>query len=99
MVLEEARVAAGLSLQTRRALLEQMAPEYHEAPPPKKRLLLDAFTRTTGYHRTYAQWLLNHSEKVLQTIPGIRANRAMGQTSWTRSCRHGTPTTASVANV
>jgi hypothetical protein len=61
-------VAAGLSLQTRRALLEQMAPAYHEAPPAKKRLLLDAFTRTTGYHRVYAQWLLNHREQVLQPV-------------------------------
>ncbi len=68
MVPEEARVAAGLSLQTRRALLEHMAPAYREAPPAKKRVLLDAFTQTTGYHRAYAQWLLNHSKEVLQTI-------------------------------
>jgi hypothetical protein len=68
MVPEEARVAAGLSLQTRRAVLEQMASAYREAPPAKKRVLLDEFTQTTGYHRTYARWLLNHSEDVLQPV-------------------------------
>jgi len=31
-------------------------------------VLLDEFTQTTGYHRTYARWLLNHSEDVLQTV-------------------------------
>ena len=56
----------GLSLQTRRELLEHRAPQYREASPAQKRDLLDAFTRITGYHRTYAQWLLNHSEQVLQ---------------------------------
>ncbi len=68
MVPEEARVAAGLSLQTRRALLENVASAYREAPPAKKRVLLDEFTQTTGYHRTYARWLLKHSEEVLQTV-------------------------------
>jgi hypothetical protein len=28
----------------------------------QKKGLLDAFARTTGYHRTYAMWLLNHPE-------------------------------------
>ncbi len=68
MVSEEARVAAGLSLQTRRAVLEQMASAYRDAPLTKKRVLLDEFTQTTGYHRTYARWLLNHSQEVLQTV-------------------------------
>jgi hypothetical protein len=45
-----------------------MAPAYREAAPAKKRVLLDAFTQTTGYHRTYAQWLLKHSEEVLRVV-------------------------------
>ena len=61
-------MAAGLSLQTRRAVLEQMASAYRNAPRTKKRVLLDEFTQTTGYHRTYARWLLNHSQEVLQTV-------------------------------
>ncbi len=66
MVPGEANVAVKLRLQIRRELLEQMAPQYREAPPAKKRVLLDEFTHLTGYHRTYAQWLLNHSQQVLQ---------------------------------
>jgi hypothetical protein len=31
-------------------------------------MLLDAFVATTGYHRTYARWLLNHVEEVQQTL-------------------------------
>ncbi|HEY4034179.1 MAG TPA: hypothetical protein VGL94_09485 [Ktedonobacteraceae bacterium] len=45
----------GLRLQTRRELLEHIAPQYREALPAKKRMVLDAFTQITGYHRTYAQ--------------------------------------------
>jgi hypothetical protein len=61
-------VAVGLSLQTRRAVLEQIASAYREAPLAKRRVLLAEFTQTTGYHRTYARWLLNHSEEVLQPV-------------------------------
>ena len=31
------------------------------------RTLLNAFVATTGYHRTYARWLLNHAEEVQRT--------------------------------
>jgi hypothetical protein len=31
-------------------------------------MLLDAFVATTGYHRKYAMWLLNHAEEVKQTL-------------------------------
>jgi hypothetical protein len=68
MVPEEVRVGVGLSLQIRRAVLEHMASAYRDAPLAKKRVLLDEFTQTTGYHRTYARWLLNHSEDVLQPV-------------------------------
>ena len=57
----------GLSLHTRRELLQQIAPQYREASFAKKRMLLDAFTQTTGYSRKYAMWLLNHAEEVQQT--------------------------------
>lgn len=46
MVPEEARVAAGLSLQTRRVLLEHMAPAYREAPLSQRRVLSDEFIQT-----------------------------------------------------
>ena len=59
----------GISLQTRRALLQHMLPQYREASTVKKKSkLLDAFTAATGYHRKYAMGLLNHA-KVEQSTP------------------------------
>src|SRR5579859_1587959 len=57
-----------LSYQARRALLQQTVPQYREASPSQKRTLLDAFVAATGYHRTYARWLLNHAQEVQQTL-------------------------------
>ena len=57
-----------LSYQTRRALLQQTVPQYREASPSQQRTLVDAFVIATGYHRTYARWLLNHAEEVQQTL-------------------------------
>jgi hypothetical protein len=47
-------VGAGLSLQAKRELLQQFAPQYRRASPAEKKGLLNAFTRATGYHRKYA---------------------------------------------
>jgi hypothetical protein len=45
-------MGGGLRLQTRRASLQQMIPQYREASSVKKKSkLLDAFTVTTGYNR------------------------------------------------
>src|SRR3989440_11758827 len=52
-----------------------MAPQYRQASPAQKRMLLDAFVATTGYHRTYARWLLNHAEEVQQTHGRSRLRR------------------------
>ena len=57
-----------LNYQARREVLQQIAPEYREASPSQKRTLLDAFVAATGYHRTYARWLLNHTEEVQHTL-------------------------------
>ncbi len=57
-----------LSYQARRALLQQTVPQYREASPSQKKTLLDAFVAATGYHRTYARWLLNHAEEVQQIL-------------------------------
>ena len=56
-----------LSYQARREVLQQAEPQYREASSSQKRTLLDAFVSTTGYHRKYARWLLNHAEEVQQT--------------------------------
>src|SRR5690348_11429543 len=65
---KEGRVEKSLSYQARRALLQQAVPEYREASRSQKRTLLDAFVAATGYHRTYARWLLNHADEVQQTL-------------------------------
>jgi hypothetical protein len=57
--------AIELSSKTRSAPIGHT--QYREASSSQKRTLLDAFVSTTGYHRTYARWLLNHTEKVQQT--------------------------------
>ena len=57
-----------LRYQARRALLQQTVSQYREASPSQKRTLLDAFVAATGYHRTYARWLLNHAEEMQQTL-------------------------------
>jgi hypothetical protein len=56
-------VETGLSLQTRRALLQQAIPQYRQA--------------TTGYNRKYAMWLLNHA-KVEQHTPQHTCPRHYG---------------------
>jgi hypothetical protein len=59
----------GISLQTRRELLQHLLPQYREASTVKKKSkLLDAFTAATGYNRKYAMGLLNHA-KVEQFAP------------------------------
>ncbi len=65
---EEGSVDKSLSYQARRELLQQAVPQYREASPSQKRTLLDAFVAATGYHRTYARWLLNHAEEVQPTL-------------------------------
>jgi hypothetical protein len=53
----------GMSLQTRRALLQHILPQYHQASTVKKKSkLLDALTAATGYNRKYAMGLLNHAK-------------------------------------
>ena len=63
-----------MTLQSRRALLKQFAPQYCEAASAQKGALLDTFVQATGYHRRYGMWLLNHAEDVLQAPAYKRAS-------------------------
>ena len=59
---------AGVSLQTRREILQHMLPQYRKASSVKRKSkLLDAFTAATGYNRKYAMGLLNHAQEVQPT--------------------------------
>jgi hypothetical protein len=64
-----------VTLQSRRELLKQFAPQYCEAASAQKGALLDTFVQATGYHRRYGMWLLNHAEEVLQAPAYKRASR------------------------
>jgi hypothetical protein len=71
-------VESGLSLQTRRELLQQVIPQYRAATTVRKKSkLLDAFTATTGYNRKYAMHLLNHTKEV-QLVPQHPRRRHCG---------------------
>jgi hypothetical protein len=72
---KEGSVEQSLSYQERRALLQQTVSRYREAAPSQKRRLLDAFVAATGYHRTYARWLLNHAEEVQRTLRRPRSRQ------------------------
>src|SRR6201998_1490565 len=61
---EERKMEKSLRYQARREVLQQLAPQYLQASAAQTRTLLDIFVATTGYHRTYARWLLNHAEEV-----------------------------------
>ena len=97
IVPEEGSVEKSLSYQARREVLQQVAPQYREASSSQKRTLLDAFVATTGYHRTYARWLLNHAEEVQQSH-GTHSRTSMDRTSNMHSFWPGTPPTASAPN-
>src|SRR5438270_9194159 len=73
---EEGSVEQSLSYQARRALLQRAVPQYREASPSQKRTLVDAFVAATGYHRTYARWLLNHADEVQQTLRRPRPRKS-----------------------
>jgi hypothetical protein len=55
---------AGVSLQTKREILQHILPQYRKASSVKRKSkLLDAFTAATGYNRKYAMGLLNHAQE------------------------------------
>jgi hypothetical protein len=74
-VSEGGSVEKSLGYQARRVLLQQAVPQYRDASSSQKRTLLDAFVAATGYHRTYARWLLNHAEEVKQTLQRPRPRK------------------------
>jgi hypothetical protein len=65
-------VGNGWRTQARRVLLQQVAPAYHQTSGSQKQAILEIFVTTTGYVRTYAQWLLNHTEQVFAPPTALR---------------------------
>ena len=52
-----------MSIQSKRELLDAVAPRYRTARGADKQRILDEFVASTGYHRKYAIQLLNHPVK------------------------------------
>lgn len=67
-------MGARVTLQSRRALLKQFAPQYREASSAQKSVLLDTFAQATGSHRGSGMWLLNHAEDELQAPAYARSS-------------------------
>ena len=53
----------GLTMGERRSLVRENASRYQKASRKGKRIILDEFVHSTGYHRTYASYLLSHHGK------------------------------------
>ncbi|MBO0792520.1 MAG: hypothetical protein J2P36_16445 [Ktedonobacteraceae bacterium] len=62
----------GWRTQARRALLQQIAPAYHQTSGSQKQQILDELVTITGYVRTSAQWPLNHVEEVCASSTVLR---------------------------
>ena len=78
-MLREANVESGLSLQTRRELLQQVILSVSQGKERRKSrgTKKNTFAATTGYNRKYAMWLLNHA-KVRQFTPQHTRRRHYG---------------------
>lgn len=53
----------GLTMGERQSLVRENASRYQRASKKQKRIILDEFVHSTGYHRTYASYLLSHHGK------------------------------------
>jgi len=54
-----------LTMNTRREIIQKMAPEYQKAKKKEKKKIRDELIHLTGYTRTYPSWLLaNQGRKV-----------------------------------
>lgn len=70
----------GLTMNERKAVIRQQAPRYQRASKKERTRILDEFTALTGYHRSYARFVLrNWGRKRILTIHGIRTIYVFGQ--------------------
>ena len=53
----------GLTMGERQSLVRENASRYQKGSKKQKRIILDEFVHSTGYHRTYASYLLSHHGK------------------------------------
>lgn len=70
----------GLTMKERRAVTREVAKRYRKATKKQKGEILSEFVVLTGYHRTYASWLLrNIGGKILLRVNGGVVTVVVGQ--------------------
>lgn len=69
----------GLTMKERKAVTREVAMRYQRASKKQKGIILNEFIALTGYHRTYANWLLkNLGRKVYLKIRGTQMAVTLG---------------------
>ena len=58
-----------LTMRERQSLVRVSASRYQKGSKKEKRKILDEFVQTTGYHRTYASYLLSRQGKKVVVKP------------------------------
>src|SRR3990172_8266507 len=77
----------GLTMHEKKAVTREVAKRYQKASKKQKGLMLTEFIALTGYHRTYASWLLrNMGRKITLKVKGKRVTAVLGEAR--KSRRH-----------
>lgn len=70
----------GLTMHERKAVTKEVARRYQKALKRQKGIILSEYTALTGYHRTYASWLLrNLGKKTFLKVNGKDVIAVMGE--------------------
>ena len=64
-----------LTINTRKEIIQKMAPEYQRAT--KKEKIIDELIHLTGYTQTYFPWLLSHQGRKVD-LPGQDVKKCQG---------------------
>lgn len=79
----------GLTMNERKAVTRQLAPRYQRATKKERKAILDEFANLTGYHRTYAAFVLhNWGRKRVLTVGGVRSIYVFGKSRKRMPTRH-----------
>lgn len=77
----------GLTMHEKKAVTREVVKRYQKASKKQKGLMLTEFIALTGYHRTYASWLLrNMGRKITLKVKGKRVTTVLGEAR--KSRRH-----------
>jgi hypothetical protein len=78
----------GLTMNEKKAVARETAKRYQKAPKKQKGIILSEFAAITGYHRTYASWLLrNLGRKVFLKVKGKESIKVVGEIKKTQRKR------------